>query len=286
MTADIGDEWLAKAAVYALIQFAIGLAVARRLARPADGGGASALDARLARAAAVVAVALLAALVVRAWLHTVTAFGWAEAIASENLRLIALESRWGGRWQVQVAASGLLVAAAVATRRAAGAWPLFAVAALLVAATQPLLGHAGGSAWRHTVHAAHLIASGLWLGTLGVVTTLALGRGDGRDGAAAEIPALITRFSPLALASAAVVLLSGTVAAVAYLGSVAALASPYGRTLVIKLAVVAVIAGCGWRNWQRVRRRLAPERRVMLLEWGAAIAAVVITAVLTETEHP
>lgn len=282
MTAEIGYEWLPKAAVYALIQFAIGLAVARRLATAPDGRLSPTLDRTFSRAAAVVAAALVVALAVRAWLHTVTAFGWADAWLGENLRVIALESRWGTRWQVQMLAGGLLLIAALATRRGRAGWWLFGVAALAAAATQPLLGHAGGSAWRHVVHAAHLIASGLWLGTLGVVTTLALGRG----GRAVEIPTLITRFSPLALGAAAVVLVSGTVVAITYVGSVAALSSPYGRALLVKLAVVALIGGCGWRNWQRVRRGQPPERAVMTLEWAAALAAVVVTAVLTETEHP
>jgi copper transport protein len=286
VTAEIGYEWLPKAAVYALCQFALGLAVARRVARPADGGVTPSLDARLARAAGVVATALFVALAVRAWLHTVAAFGWADALVVENLRVIALESRWGGRWQAQMLAAGLLVVAALATRRGAGGWSFFALAALAVAATQPLLGHAGGSAWRHVVHAAHLVASGLWLGTVGVVaalvvTSAARGRADDALGP------LLTRFSPLALAAAAVVFGTGGIAVWLYLGSLDALTtSDYGRALLVKLGVVALIGVCGWRNWQRVRRGRTPERLVMTIEWAAALAAVVVTAVLTETEHP
>jgi putative copper resistance protein D len=281
VTAEIGYEWLAKAAVYALVQFAIGLAVARRLAA-ADGGAGLAVDARLARAALVVTVALLLALAARAWLHTVSAFGWTDAWAGENLRLIALESRWGGRWQIQVGAAGLLFVTALTIRRGPIGWSLFAITALAVAATQPLLGHAAGSAWRHVVHATHLVASGVWLGTLGVITSLAIGRG----GTDAGLRMLIARFSPLALAAAAAVLVSGAVVAVAYVGSVEALGSPYGRVLLVKLAVVAWIAACGWLNWQQVRRGLAPRRSVMTLEWLGALAAIVVTAVLSETEHP
>jgi len=285
VTAEIGYEWLPKAAVYALAQFAIGLAVARRLARSAD-SAASSLDARLAGAAGVVAIALVSALAARAWLHTVTAFGWADALVVENLRVIALESRWGQRWQVQMAAGALLVAAALVARRGDIGWSLFALAALAVAVTQPLLGHAGGSLWRHLVHAAHLVASGLWLGTLGVVTML-VAAGGARGHADTALGPLLARFSPLALAASAVVFVTGGVAAWLYLGSLDALTtSDYGRALLTKLAVVAVIGACGWRNWQRVRRDLVPERPVMLLEWVAALAAVVVTAVLTETEHP
>jgi copper transport protein len=286
VTADIGYEWLPKAAVYALVQFAIGLVVARRLARPADGRSSAAFDARLSWATIAVAVTLLVAVAARAWVHTVTAFGWADAWVGENLRVIALESRWGARWQVQMLAAGLLTAAALTTRRGGAGWSLFATAAVALALTQPLLGHAGGSPWRHGLHAAHLIGSAVWLGTLGVVTTL-VAAGSRPGGSDAALGRLIARFSPLALVAAGLVFLSGIIASYAYVGSFDALiASAYGRRLLVKLAVVAVILGCGWRNWQRVRRHQPPERSVMTVEWLAALAAVVVTAVLSETEHP
>lgn len=285
MTAEIGYEWLPKAVVYALVQFAIGLAVARRLAR-ADGGATLALDARLSWLAVVVALALLVALAGRAWVHTATAFGWTDAWVGENLRVIALESRWGARWQIQVAAAALLAVSALATRRGPAGWSAFGLAVFAVAASLPLLGHAGGSPWRHVVHAAHLLGSGLWLGTLGVVTTLGLS--GARAGAAdPALGPLIARFSPVALTAAGIVFLTGVIAAYTYVGSIAALFdSSYGRALLVKLAVVAVIAGCGWRNWQCVRRHESPARSVMTVEWLAAVAAVVVTAVLSETEHP
>jgi putative copper export protein len=286
VTAEIGYEWLPKAVVYALVQFAIGLAVARRLARPADGLATLALDARLSLLAVGVAAVLLLALAARVWVHTATAFGWADAWIGENLRVIALESRWGARWQVQMAAAALLAVAALATRRGPAGWAAFAVAAVAIAMSLPLLGHAGGSVWRHGVHAAHLVGSGLWLGTLGVVTTLGLSASS--SGAPdAALGRLIARFSPVALSAASMVLLTGVIAAYTYVGSIAALRdSPYGRVLLVKLAVVAVIAACGWRNWQRVRRHQAPARSVMTVEWLAALAAVAVTAVLSETEHP
>jgi putative copper export protein len=286
VTGEIGYEWLPKAVVYVTAQLAVGLAVARWLARPADGAADVALDARLARAAIAVAVLALVALAARAWVHTATAFGWAEAWVGENLRVIALESRWGERWQMQAAAAGLLAVAAVATVRARAAWLVFALSALAFSAALPLLGHAAGSPWRHVVHAAHLIGSGLWLGTLGVITTLAIGRARSAS-PDASAGGLVARFSPLALTAAMVVFATGVVAAVLYVGALDALwTTPYGRMLLVKLALVGAIAACGWRNWQRVRHELPPERAVMTLEWACALAAVTVTAVLSETEHP
>jgi putative copper export protein len=132
-----------------------------------------------------------------------------------------------------------------------------------------------------------VVASGAWLGTVGVVAALALWRSSCVTVVDETVRTVLTRFSPVALTAAATVLVSGTIAGVVYVGTIDALVtSGYGRLLVVKLGIVALIAACGWRNWQRVRRRQPPERAVVAMEWAGALAAVVLTAVLSETEHP
>jgi putative copper export protein len=146
----------------------------------------------------------------------------------------------------------------------------------------PLLGHAAGSAWRHGMHAAHNLAAAAWLGTLGVITIAAW-----QSSARSSLERLVRGFSPIALTSAGMVFASGAVAAWVYVGSWSSLwATSYGRVLIAKLTVVAVVMACGGINWREVRGGRVPKRALMTIEWLAALLVVGFTGVLTETEHP
>jgi putative copper export protein len=78
-----------------------------------------------------------------------------------------------------------------------------------------------------------------------------------------------------------------------HLGSVGALTtSAYGRTLLVKLALLALVVATGAYNWRRVRPNLVDgcgARRLRRSAWvelavGAAVLAV--TAVLVATPLP
>lgn len=279
---------VSKAAAYALGQLAIGVGIVRRLARPAGGNGPGPgrvpLDAWLGRLAGVVSVLLVIALSVRLWAQTASAFGPSDAWSVESLRVIALESRWGSGWRMQMMAATALLVAALAVRGRDAAWVLFDAAAVAAIVTMPLLGHAGGSVARHVLHAAHNLGAATWLGTLGVVV---LTTWRSRSGLAFDIAALTRRFSPLALAASAIVAASGAVAAWLYVGSWAALwTTAYGRLLLAKLGVVSLVVLCGWTNWRAVSGGQSPRRTVMTMEWLAALLVLGLTGLLTETEHP
>ena len=65
---------------------------------------------------------------------------------------------------------------------------------------------------------------------------------------------MVNAFSPLALLSVAVLLVTGAFAAWEQLGSLAALfTSRYGRTLLVKLGAVAAVAASGALNWRVLR---------------------------------
>jgi copper transport protein len=101
------------------------------------------------------------------------------------------------------------------------------------------------------------------------------------------VECLVRAFSPVALASAGTVLVSGVVAAWVYVGSwPALLTTSYGRVLTVKLIGVTVILACGWTNWRAVRGGGSARPLVMTAEWLAALAVLALTGVLTETEHP
>jgi copper transport protein len=123
------------------------------------------------------------------------------------------------------------------------------------------------------VAAAHILAAGAWLGALAALV-IAGHRGS-----------LWRRFSTVGLAGSAVLGVTGLLLTYFYVATPANLLStPYGRLLLAKLALVAGIAACGLINWRRVKSHGYPS--TARLELALAGAVVIVTAFLTETEHP
>lgn len=243
---------------------------------------------RLERAAAASGVAAVlvafAAQLLRAWTHTLAAFGLADALVWSNLRLIAIESRWGGDWKIQLTATAAALLAAIAVRRRLpGAWIAFAVAVLAMCATLPIIGHAAGSPGRVILHAAHVTGAGVWLGSLAVLYRSARGSGD--------LTAL-RMFSTTAFSGSATVFLSGLIASSLYVGTATHLIdSAYGRVLLLKIALVVGAASCGFRNWRHLHGRANAAKwdktlGTVRLELAFGIAIVAVTGILTELPHP
>lgn len=286
-----------KAVYYAALSIAIGVIVTRWLLDRADALRAIAAH-RLAALSVAAAVALLLASLLRLAGHTVAAFGPAEAWTAENFRLIALESRWGESWRLQLMAAVALTIAAIAVPLRAGrGWRWTALAAVACCAATPLLGHAAGSFWRVALHGAHLLGGGAWLGTLIAIVLLdwLAGRRDeprGLDDGATDrreavTSGLVERFSPVALTAASLVAATGLLAAFSYLATPAdLLQTAYGRALTIKLTLVLAILVCGYANWQRSRAQEAPWVPLLRTEAALAVLVLVVTSVLTELEHP
>jgi putative copper export protein len=163
-------------------------------------------------------------------------------------------------------------------------WPLYSIAALLVCASVPLLGHGAGAPERTVLHGLHVMAGAVWIGTLVMLASLASRRPESEQ---ADVYVMVAAFSRVALPSAAILLATGTIVSVLYVQQLAHLwDTVYGRLLVAKLALVAVVAAGGRRNWQRSRQGMAPSLRVMMTELAAAVLVVAVTGVLTELEHP
>jgi len=108
-----------------------------------------------------------------------------------------------------------------------------------------------------------------------------------------NIAALVHAFSPMALAFASVVALTGVISAWLQLGSVPALwATQYGRTLLVKIAALSGLIGTGAYNWLRVRPALGTEAATRRLQRSAGLELIVgslvvcVTAVLVATETP
>jgi copper transport protein len=125
-------------------------------------------------------------------------------------------------------------------------------AGLLV--TPGLAGHAGSGELVPLGVAAdllHLAAVSVWLGGLVVLVTCVLPR-------PAELRTVVPRFSELAFDAVVVIVISGLFQAWRQVGALSALtATPYGRLLLAKVAVVAVLVGFGVVSRRMVQNRLA-----------------------------
>ena len=166
---------------------------------------------------------------------------------------------------------------------------LIALVALVALVPPTLTSHAGTSA-DHTVAVSslmvHVVAVTLWCG--GLAALVLLGTADRRP-----FPVAVPRFSVLALWCAVAVALSGAVSAWVRLGDVAALVtSSYGRLVLLKLALLAVLSGFGLWHRRRSLPRLAsdPSRlvflRVAAVEVLVMAATVGVAVALSRTPPP
>ncbi|MCU1657893.1 MAG: Copper resistance protein, partial [Pseudonocardiales bacterium] len=203
-----------------------------------------------------------------------------------------LLSSYGARWSLRECGFGVLLAAALLSRRFARPQAVRASLVVVGAASACLgsawLGHAGSGAGfaptRALADAAHLAAAGTWSGTLLVILCVVLPRlrsGD-RPGAAAR--AVLRGFGVPAAACVSVMIVTGLYLASGVVGSVdAALFTFYGRTLLVKLGIVGVVSILGLVNTRRLHGRgsRTTPRRTVIAEGLLAVTILALAAVLT-----
>lgn len=284
-------EWIeigAKDVAYAGVLLTFGCAVAELVLLPRTASSEPqvlAASSRLRSVQLVGAGALLGALLLRAFGHTVAAFDLPDALQFENLRIIALESRWGEAWRQQMVAAALLFGGTIWARLDPGRFPALAVAALalLVSVELTRTGHAASQPWGWLLHGTHLAAAGAWAGTLASVLLLST------PTTSALRPALLRAFAPVAMLSVAVLAGTGLVATWRYLGPWSNLwMTTYGLTLLVKVAVVADMLVLGAVNWRRLHAgdSSAAVPPTAWIEIAMAVVVVMATGLLSETEHP
>lgn len=216
--------------------------------------------------------------------------------------MLAMVSRtiWGWGWLLQVSAVIVAVAGFALARsgRRLG-WPLAALAAVALAFTPALSGHAASTP-RLTGAAIiadglHVIGAGGWLGSLLVVLVAgipaAVSLAEAERGAA--VADVVNAFSPTALIFAGLAAATGVFAAWLHVGAWASLwQSDYGRLVLVKLIVLSIVAGTGAFNWRRVRPRLGDDlgtkriRRSATVEVAVAVVVLLVTAILVATPPP
>ena len=181
---------------------------------------------------------------------------------------------------------------AMALRRRSPGWPLAAIGVIAGALRSVVFAQ-----WSRLVNPVHVLAGGMWLGTLFVLVFVGLAAvlrsplaPERRATLAAE---MVNGFSPLALVSAAVLASFGLLTAWMHLKTLSALwTTPYGYALIVKLCIVLAVVALGAWNWRRQRPRMGTKDGVLHLRrkaWAElAVAALVlaVTAVLVSLPSP
>lgn len=289
--------FLALMGIVGAVAFRFG--VLRRVERePGMAGVARSGEAAVWFVALAAAALSVLTLLARLWLQA-AALGGGGAWDGDRLRVLLTQTAWGLAWTLQAIATvaffvGLMVAR-LPHGRAAG-WLGAAVAAILLSAVPALSGHAAASdnAFAIVSDTLHVLGGGTWLGSLAALLAVGIPAAlTRREAPGAAVAALVAAFSPLALAGAATLALTGVASAVIQLGAVAELwATPYGRTLLLKLALLAVVAALGWYHWRRAGPRLGtPEavpalRRSIRAELAVGALILLVTAVLVALPTP
>jgi copper transport protein len=240
-------------------------------------------------------------LVLRLWQQSVMLNGPEDAFSGERLDALLTTTPWGSGWTLQAVASvaffvGLMISRAPHGRTVG--WMGAAVAAWLLAAVPALSGHASAvESYAGLAIAAdwlHVAGAGVWLGTLAALMLAGLPAAAfaGGDGTMA-FAAMVRAFSPVALCGAGVAGVTGVVSALLHFSALPQLWSTgYGRALLVKLALLALMAGIGFYNWRFVLPSLhgaespARLRRSAGTELGIGALVLLVTAVLVALSPP
>ncbi len=190
----------------------------------------------------------------------------------------------GGRagYLLALEAAGLLT---IVLAGDAARWWFSTAAVLIVVGAESVRNHLGtqhGAAGA-VVLATHLLAISGWIGTLVHLLRVA---GANRGGTVQLRPAFLG-YARLALALLLVVAATGTVGALLLVPTLYALTgTAYGRTLLTKLALVAVVAALAWSARRRLARSPSTVEKVARLEAITLVAVLAVTAVLISLPTP
>lgn len=249
------------------------------------------LQARAWRVLSFAALLLAVSAVLRLWFQSTALHGAERAWSAPLLSIMLTDTSWGRAWVLQVFMFALLGMAIVSARPGRDRIAtILAVPAVLGLTLIPALsGHAAGATGADLLavfnDALHVTAAGTWLGTLFVlmVTAIpALIRLEPR-GPEAAADAVHT-FSPMALTGALVVLASGVINTLMHVDSAAQLwNTDYGRTLLVKVALVVCVLAFGFVNWRVVRPMLGTGSGVRRLRLTAGMELLLALLVLTAT---
>ncbi|HET7198193.1 MAG TPA: copper homeostasis membrane protein CopD [Burkholderiales bacterium] len=229
------------------------------------------------RAAAWSIAALLASALAWIALEAISMSGLParEALSPGTLATVIGRTQFGRVWLARIVVCLALVAVLAASRRPGATAAGGLLSALLLAALAAM-GHGGSGrgaagALHFGIDAAHLLAAGAWLGALPPLVIALRSAGTAAASEAAQ------RFSTLGVIGMLVIVASGVANAWYMLSGFPALVeSAYGRWLLAKLALFAVILGTAAVN----RWRLAPRRELRGIARNAIAECVLGFAII------
>jgi putative copper export protein/mono/diheme cytochrome c family protein len=220
----------------------------------------------------------------------------ARALDGRTLSLVLRETEFGHVWLLRAVLLVILAMSVIGIRRAkndaarARRMPIALLLAAIYLATLAWAGHAA-AAMQGALRALHLasdtshaLAAGAWLGALPALG-YCLASAQPND----AIARVTRRFSVLGVISVSALLVTGIVNACFLVGSFAALfGTPYGRVLIVKLAVFAAMLAIAATNRWRLTPQLASDnasarrslRRNATLEIAGGVAIVAIVGAL------
>ena len=214
-----------------------------------------------------------------------------------NLFTVAGGTPWAAGWWLQLvgvllATAGLLVAGKGGTRLTG--WKIAVLGALLLPVVPVLSGHGWSDdprALSTAVTYLHVVAAGGWVGGLPYLLWAGLPALRGHGGQAEpETPGtavMVGAFSRVAQVAVALLLVTGAIKVWIHIGSLSDLwTTAWGRSLLVKVGVVAGVLALGFYNWRFVRPALADGagpgrlRGPALVELLLGAAAVAVTSYL------
>jgi putative copper export protein/mono/diheme cytochrome c family protein len=216
---------------------------------------------------------------------------WSQGI----IATVLTQTRFGEDWLVRLGLAALLAACLAAARLHVLSWPALALAAAMLASLA-WAGHGAATPGAPgDFHLAgdllHLLGAGLWLGTLVPLEMLLAAAGRGGDARWLTAARIATRrFTVLAVASVAALLLGGIVNTWFLAGTVPALVGTvYGRLLLSKIGLFIAMLLVAAVNLLRLTPRLAAAatgptiaqlRRNVLIETALGLGVLGIVGVL------
>jgi len=290
-------RWLLYAGLLTVIgavafQFVV-LGLLRRMRGP--GSNVGLLIGNRAASVGLVGAALVGvAVLLRLYAQSFAMHGATQVLDRALVAAMLTTTTWGLGWLLQIVSVVVAIAGFWYARRGGqAAWGLAAIGAVGLAFTPALSGHAASAptltALAILADGLHVIGAGGWLGSLlvvvliGIPAALRLEESERGSGVAD----LVSAFSPTALAFAGLTATTGAFAAWLHLGAVSALwQTSYGRTLLLKLAILSIVAATGAYNWRRIKPALGDAtnavrlRRSATTEVTVGVLVLVVTAVL------
>jgi len=276
----------------------IGVTAFRMLVLPGARGINVEIIARMERRAAVLGLAASVLVILSAFARIFLEsemMSTMPGMQTMSMTEMTMHTQWGFALRLELGAALVaLVSFALAARRLRGAWLVASITAIVLALTPALAGHAAASPRFTSLMIGsdflHVLGGASWLGSLFALMVVGVPLSLSLDSVErwSSVASLVNSFSPVALASATVVVVSGVIASWVHLDHLSALwQTAYGQVLLIKLVLVAITFTIGAYNFRRVQPQLVNEvgparlRRSAAIELSVGFLILVVTGFLT-----